>query len=109
MVSGILLLTYYKNYDFFHNHVSKAAVLSPSFKNDVRFLDILQAYRIVREHYRPAIQLGLRHFLRPFKRLDKKALKLHFQHKNDRTKTYFIFMKLIWLKLLDDRDTIYNL
>ena len=28
MVSGILLLTYYKNYDFFHNHVSQAAVLS---------------------------------------------------------------------------------
>ena len=50
-----------------------------------------------------------RHFLRPFKRLDKKALKLHFQHKNDRTKIYFIFMKLIWLKLLDDRDAIYNL
>ena len=42
MVSGILLLTYYKNYVFFfHNHVSQAAVLSLSFKNDVRFLDIL--------------------------------------------------------------------
>ena len=41
MVSGILLLTNYKNYDFFHNHVSQAAVLSLSFKNDVRFLDIL--------------------------------------------------------------------
>ena len=94
---------------FFHNHVSQAAVLSLSFKNDVRFLDILLAYQIAREHYRPAIQLGLRHILRPFKRLGKKALKLHFQHKNDRTKIYFIFMKLIWLKLLDDRDTIYNL
>ena len=63
----------------------------------------------MRGHYRPAIQLGLRHFLRPFKRLGKKALKLHFQHKNDRTKIYFILMKLIWLNLLDDRDTIYNL
>ena len=41
MVSGILLLKYYKNYDFFQNHVSQAAVLSLSFKNDVRFLDIL--------------------------------------------------------------------
>ena len=26
---------------FFHNHVSQAAVLSLSFENDVRFLDIL--------------------------------------------------------------------
>ena len=26
---------------FFHNHVSQAAVLSLSFKNDVRYLDIL--------------------------------------------------------------------
>ena len=26
---------------FFHNHVSQAAVLSLSFKNDVRFLNIL--------------------------------------------------------------------
>ena len=45
MVSGILLLTYYKNYVFFgfffHNHVSQEAVLSLSFENDVRFLDIL--------------------------------------------------------------------
>ena len=41
MVSGILLLTYYKNYDFFHNHVSQTAALSLSFKNDVRFLNIL--------------------------------------------------------------------
>ena len=42
MVSGILLLTFYKIYDFFfHNHVSQAAVLSLSFKNNVRFLDIL--------------------------------------------------------------------
>ena len=30
-----------KNDFFFHNHVSQAAVLSHSFKNDVRFLDIL--------------------------------------------------------------------
>ena len=30
-----------KKYDFFHNHVSQVAVLSLSFKNDVRFLDIL--------------------------------------------------------------------
>ena len=84
-------------------------MLSLSFKNEVRFLDILLANRIVQEHYRPAIQLGLMHFLRPFKLLGKKALKLHFQHKNDRTKIYFIFVKLIWLNLLDDRDTIYNL
>ena len=90
---------------FFHNHVSQSARLSLSFKNDVRFLDILH----VREHFRPAIQLGLSHFLRPFKRLGKKALKLNFQPKNDRTKILFIFMKLIWLLLLDDRDTIYNL
>ena len=94
---------------FFYNHVSQATVLSLSFKNDVRFLDILYAYRIVQEHNRPAIQLGLRHFLRPFKCLGKKALKLLFQHKNDKTKIYFFFMKLIWLKLLDDRDTVYNL
>ena len=83
MGSGILLLTCYKNYDiFFHNHVSQSAKLSLSFKSDVRVLDVLLAYRIVREHYRPAIQLGLRHFLR----LGKMALKLNFQPKNDRTK-----------------------
>ena len=52
----------------------------------LRFLDTILAYRIVREHYRPANQLGLRHFFRPFKRLGKKALKLNFQPKNDRTK-----------------------
>ena len=87
MVSGILLLTCYKNYDIFF------IIMSPNqlsftlyFKNDVRVLDILLAYQIVREHYRAAIQFGLTHFLRSFKRLGKKALKLNFQPKNDRTK-----------------------
>ena len=87
MVSGILLLTCYKNYDIFlHNHVSQSARLTLSFKKDVGFLDILYAFRIVWELYRPAIRLGLRHFLCPFKRLGKKALKLNFKPKNDRSK-----------------------
>ena len=58
----------------------------------------------MREHYRPPMQIGLRHLS-----VGKEALKLNFQPKNDRTKIKFIFLKLIWLILLDDRDAIYNL
>ena len=37
MVSGILLLTFYKKIIYiFHNHVSQSAELSLSFKNDVK-------------------------------------------------------------------------
>ena len=39
----------------------------------------------------------------------QEGAKLNFQPKNDRTKIYFISVKLIWLISLCDRDTIYNL
>ena len=87
MVSGILLLTFYKKIIYiFHNHVSQSAELSLSFKNDVKisrhYLSVSNSARALS----PANQIGLRHFFRPFKRLDKKALKPNFQPKNDRTK-----------------------
>ena len=69
-VSGILLLTCYKNYDIFF------IIMSP---NQLGFAFLLKILLISRNSLSagalyPAIHLGLRHFLRPFKRLGKKAL-----------------------------------